>query len=110
MKHNSFGGSLVKHKQTLFKLPKLVVEDLARASALLHALLGDGRVLEHHFAHFRFGRVSGRLHARQRRRYPPEQLFDVVAGLGRGFDEHHVELLGFALAFVRRDLEMPPIM
>ena len=36
----------------------------------------------------------------------PEQLLDVVAGLGRRLDEHDVELLGLALAVLGGDLPL----
>ena len=36
----------------------------------------------------------------------PEQLLDVVPGLGWGLDEHDVQLFGFPLALFRRNLSL----
>ena len=38
--------------------------------------------------------------------HPAEELLDVVARLGAGLDEHHVQLLGLPLTLVRGHLPL----
>lgn len=50
--------------------------------------------------------VLCRVHAGQGGGHPPEQLLNVVARLRTRLDEHHVQLLGLALALLRRHLPL----